>query len=170
MMMNDDHDPKLASIFNHVPIHAHLSTSGQPTAEQLLLIKEAGFNTVMNVALSDASNHLPNEDRICLALGLDYLQIPLLWDCPNPSAGLLTLDLLAFLVQEQKVWLHCAKNWRVSSLMYLYQQFYLGIDAPTAQQNLAKIWQPDATWTGFIHAIQLQLQARQSTTELAQLS
>ncbi|KAA8734756.1 hypothetical protein F4V57_03060 [Acinetobacter qingfengensis] len=163
-------DEALTDILNHVFIHEHLTTSGQPTFEQLAQIKAAGFNTIVNLALTNASNHLPNEDKICLELGLDYIHIPLLWDCPNPSTGLLILDLIAYLVQEQKVWLHCAKNLRVSSLMYLYQQYYLGIDIAIADIALHEIWEPDATWTGFMHAIQLQLQARQSTQEISQIS
>lgn len=169
--MSEDHlETALQQIVAYAPIHAHLATSGQPTAAQLLLIKEMGYQSVINLALSDASNHLPNEDRICLDLGLDYLQFPLLWDAPNPSMGVLILDLLHFLVQEQKVWLHCAKNFRVSSLIYLYRRYYLGVDEEHAQHALAQIWQPDETWTGFMHAIQLQLQARQSTNELSQIS
>lgn len=160
----------LLQILNYVYVHEHLVTSGQPTAEQLVWIKEAGFSTVINLALTDASNHLPLEDRLCLELGLDYIQIPLLWDQPSSSAGLLTLDMIAHLVQEQKVWLHCAKNWRVASLMYLYRQFYMGMDLAEADAYLEQIWQPDDTWTGFIHALRLQLQARHSTREIQQMS
>lgn len=161
---------KLPNILNFVAVHDHLATSGQPTAEQLAWIKENGFTTVVNLALTDASNHLPLEDRICLELGMDYIQVPLLWDQPSTSAGLFVLDLIAHLVQEQKVWLHCAKNYRVASLMYLYRQFYMGVSMPDADAMLEEIWQPDDTWTGFIHALRLQLQARQSTREIQEMS
>lgn len=43
-------------------IHEHLFSSGQPTIEQLKLIKEYGITTVINLALNDADNHLPHED------------------------------------------------------------------------------------------------------------
>ena len=160
----------LEQISHYVPVHEHLATSGQPTAEQLEWIKAEGFTTVVNLALTDASNHLALEDRICLELGLDYVQIPLLWDQPSTSAGLLVLDLIDHLVTEQKVWLHCALNMRVASLMYLYRQFYMGMSLPEADVLLEEIWQPDETWTGFIHALRLQLQARQSTREIQQMS
>lgn len=167
-------EPTVASVFaeitNYVPVHEYLATSGQPTVQQLECIKEQGFTTVINLALNDASVHLEHEDRICLTLGLDYIHIPLLWDQPSTTAGLLVLDMIAHLVQEQKVWLHCAKNWRVSSLMYLYRQFYMGMSLPEADAQLEEIWQPDDTWTGFIHALRLQLQARQSTLEIQAMS
>ena len=169
-MTSDQNPQDINQILNYVPVHEHLATSGQPTAEQFSWIKAEGFTTIINLALTDASNHLPLEDRICLELGLDYIQIPLLWDQPSTSAGLLVLDMIAHLVQEQKVWLHCAMNMRVASLMYLYRQFYMGISLPEADALLEDIWQPDETWTGFIHALRLQLQARQSTLEIQQMS
>ncbi len=50
--------------------------------------------------------------------------------------------------------------------MYLYRQFYMNIDMPTAQEYLHQIWEPNATWTGLIHAVTVQLQGRKSTQEL----
>ena len=64
------------------------------------------------------------------------------------------------------VWVHCAANKRVSSLMYLYRQYYLDIDMPTAQELMHEIWEPNETWTGLIHAVSLQLQGRKSTQDL----
>ena len=57
---------------------------------------------------------------------------------------------------------------RVSSLMYLYRQFYMNVDLPTAQEMLHQIWEPNETWTGLIHSISLQLQGRKATQELQQ--
>ena len=161
---------KLREIEQFEWIHAHLATSGQPTVEQLAEIKAQGYTTIVNLALTDASNHLSNEDRICLELGLDYIQVPLLWECPSSSGALFVLDLIDHLVQEQKIWVHCAKNMRVSSLIFLYRQFYMGMDLAEADALLENVWQPNETWTGLIHAVRLQLQARQSTKELAELS
>jgi protein tyrosine phosphatase (PTP) superfamily phosphohydrolase (DUF442 family) len=164
-IMNDI-EHHLSQIQNFQFIHEHLFTSGQPTAEQFKHIKEYGVNTVINLALTDASNHLPFADRICLELGLEYIQIPILWDQPSDEQCLLVLDLIHHLVQEKMVWLHCAKNYRVSSLMYLYRQYYMDIDMPTAQELMHQIWEPDETWTGLIHAVALQLQGRKATQEL----
>ena len=72
------------------------------------------------------------------------------------------------LVQEQMVWVHCSKNFRISSLMYLYRQYYMNIDMPAAQELMHQIWEPNETWTGLIHAVSLQLQGRKSTQELQQ--
>lgn len=164
-IMNDI-EHHLSQIQNFQFIHEHLFTSGQPFAEQLQHIKEYGVNTIINLALNDANPHLENEDRICLELALEYIQIPILWDQPSDEQCLLVLDLIHHLIQEKMVWVHCAKNYRVSSLMYLYRQYYMNIDMPTAQELMHQIWEPDETWTGLIHAVALQLQGRKATQEL----
>ena len=37
---------------------------------------------------------------------------------------------------------------------------------PKAQEELHKVWEPNETWTGLIHAVSLQLQGRKSTLDL----
>lgn len=151
-------------------IHAHLCTSAQPTATELLAIKEAGYQTIVNIALTDASPHLDGEDKICLDLGLEYIHVPLSWEYPDSGTALFILEMIDHLVQRQKVWLHCAKNYRVASLMALYRQYYLGMAVDEVDHLLHEVWQPNETWVGLMHAVRLQLQARQSTAELSQLS
>ena len=124
--------------------------------------------TVINLALTNASNHLENEDRICLDLGLNYIHIPIDWEMPSAEQCLLVLDLIDHLVQNEIIWIHCAKNKRVSCLMYVYRQFYMNMDMLTSQDLLHEIWEPNETWTGLIHSITLQLQGRKATLELQQ--
>ena len=159
-------EQELSQIAHFQFIHEHLFSSGQPTAEQFQHIKEYGIDTVINLAFSDAEPNLDNEDKICAELGLNYIQIPILWDTPEDNQCLFVLDLIAHLVQEKMVWVHCAANKRVSSLMYLYRQYYLDMDMPTAQELMHEIWEPNETWTGLIHAVSLQLQGRKSTQDL----
>jgi len=162
----NDIENQLSQIQNFQFIHDHLFTSGQPSQEQLQSIKEYGVNTVINLALTDANPHLEQEDRICLELDLEYFQIPILWNTPSAEQCLFVLDLIHHLIQEKMVWVHCAKNHRVSSLMYLYRQYYMDMELPTALELMHQIWEPDETWTGLIHAVALQLQGRKATQEL----
>lgn len=147
-------------------VHEHLFTSGQPSAEDFAQIKAYGVTTIINLALNDAQQHLPHEDQICLDLGLNYLQIPISLETPSPHQCILVLDLIDNLVGEQMLWLHCENNQQVSSLMYVYRQYYMNMDMPTAQALLHDVWEPDSTWTGLIHAVTLQLQGRKATQEL----
>ena len=158
----------LSHIENFQFIHKHLFTSAQPSAEQLKLIKEYGVTTIVNLGLSDAKQHLTHEDKICLDLGLNYIQLPISAETPSDDQSLLILDMLAHLVQEQMVWVHCSKNYHVSCLMYLYRQYYMDMDMPTAQELMHSIWEPNDTWTGLTHAVALQLQGRKATKELQQ--
>ena len=156
----------LSHIENFQFIHEHLFTSAQPKAEQLKLIKEYGVTTIVNLGLSDAVQYLDHEDKICLDLGLNYIQLPLSPETPSDDQCLLALDMIDHLVQEQTIWVHCSENYRVSSLMYLYRQYYMNIDMPTAHEAMHQIWEPNDTWTGLTHAVALQLQGRKATQEL----
>lgn len=169
-LMQKNFMDNLETALSHIPqfqfVHEHLFSSGQPTAEQLQQIKEYGIDTVINLAFSDADPHLAHEDKICAELGLNYIQVPILWETPADDQCLFILDLIDHLVQSKMVWIHCAKNYRVSSLMYLYRQYFLDVDLPTAQELMHQIWQPNETWTGLIHAVSLQLQGRKATLDL----
>ena len=165
----DELEQALREIPQFAAVHAHLCSSGQPSAADLAQIKAYGFSTVMNVALSNAEPHLALEDQICLELDLNYIHLPLAWETPNAEQALLILDLLHCLVQEQMVWLHCAKNYRVSCLMALYKQYYLQQPIEQIHDDLHAIWQPNETWTGLMHSVGLLLQGRQSTLEMNQL-
>lgn len=164
----NDIETQLSQIKNFQFIHERLFSSGQPTAEELKQIKEYGIGTVINLAESDAEHALPHEDKICLDVGLNYIQLPISWETPSSDQYLLLLDLVNHLLESQMVWVHCSNNNHVSSLMYLYRQYFMDVDIATAQDFLHDIWKPNETWTGLIHAVSLQLQGRKATQDLQQ--
>jgi len=142
----------LHSILNYQRIHERLATSGQPTREQLTWIRDAGFGTVINLALTDASNALPLEDRTVLELGMDYVALPLLFNQPSVAQAVRVLHLLQTL-HDQPVWLHCALNMRVSSLIYVYRLRLLGITKDDATLHLNAIWEPNPVWRQIIEQL-----------------
>ena len=164
----NDIETQLSQIKNFQFVHERLFSSGQPTAEELKQIKEYGIGTVINLAESDAEHALPHEDKICLDVGLNYIQLPISWETPSSDQCLLLLDLVNHLLESQMVWVHCSNNSHVSSLMYLYRQSFMDVDIATAQDFLHDIWKPNQTWTGLIHAVSLQLQGRKATQDLQQ--
>lgn len=147
-------------------VHEHLLCSGQLTAENLEQIKAYGCSTIINLAPTKAEIALENEDQHCLELDLNYIHIPLSNERPSADQTLLILELVNHLVNDQIIWLHCADNRQCSALMYLYRQYFMHMDMPAAQEHLHRIWEPDETWTGLIHAVSLQLQGRKATREL----
>lgn len=135
-------------------VHENLATSGQPSFDEFDLIAKAGYEVVINLALTDASNVLVGEDRRVLELGMDYINIPLLFDRPSYTQVLRILDLLKSL-QHQKVWLHCALNMRVSSLMYLYRIHHLMIEESEAINLMHEIWTPNPVWSDLIEQVDM---------------
>ena len=99
----NDIETALSQIENFQFIHEHLFSSGQPTTAQLQLMKEYGVSTVINVALTDNDQYLPHEDKICLELGLNYIQVPISWETPSDNQCLLVLELINHLIKEQAV-------------------------------------------------------------------
>ena len=159
-------EAELSQVPNFQYIHQHLMSSGQPSAEHIDKIKAYGVDTLINLAFTDSEPHLANEDRLCAELGLNYIQVPIHWEMPTDEQCIFVLDLIDHLVQQKQVWIHCTENNQCSCLMYLYRQYYLDMDMPTAQDLMHQIWEPNETWTGLIHAVGLQLQGRKSTLDL----
>ena len=141
----------LTDIHSYLPISARLATAGQPTAEQFGEIAQAGFTTVINLALPTSTNALPDERAVVEAQGMTYYPIPVDWEYPTlrdfqQFASVLTQ------VAEQKVFVHCAMNMRVSAFVYVYRRLR-GVPRESAAADLAKIWQPNETWQNFINAV-----------------
>ena len=141
---------RLEDIINILVLSDRIVTAGQPTASQYPVIAVAGYQTVINLALEESANALPNEGAIANSLGLEYIHIPVLWEAP-------TLDNFEEFVRvmsqrnDRQIFVHCAANKRVSAFMYLYHQIVDGIDEATAQLSLAKIWVPNLVWQTFIN-------------------
>ena len=73
----------IEDILNYRYISDKLATSGQPTAAELELISQAGYKTILNLAPPNASNSLPEEQAIATSLGMNYINIPVVWDNPT---------------------------------------------------------------------------------------
>ncbi len=142
---------QLSAIEAFVPIAPNLATSGQPTPEQLAVIQAAGYEIVVNLAMPTSSNWLPEEPELLDRLGLDYVAIPVLWE--NPV--LADFDQLCAVLEanpSRKIWVHCAKNMRVSAMIYLYNRLKLKLTHEVAWRYVEPVWQPDGVWMGFIEA------------------
>jgi hypothetical protein len=80
---------------------------------------------------------------------MKYVGIPIDWESPTIQE----FEHLANLLDknsERKIWVHCAKNMRVSAMIYLYHRLHKGYTEVTARPYLEQIWQPNETWQNFI--------------------
>lgn len=140
---------KIEDIYNFLKLSDSIATAGQPTAEQFLAVKKSGYQTVVNLALPESLNALPNEQAVVEAQGMDYMHIPVIWEKP-------TLEDIKhfFSVMEtnadKNIFVHCAANMRVSAFMYLYRLIHEHINEEDAKKDLYKIWVPNENWQKFI--------------------
>ena len=142
----------MQEILNYQPISDALGTAGQPTADQFAEIKAAGYDVVINLAMTDSTSALPNEAELVGAHGMDYVHIPVVWDSPTAE------DLERFFTvldnnRERRTFVHCALNMRVSCFVFLYRVLHLGIPVETARKDMLAIWQPNEVWQHFINDI-----------------
>jgi protein tyrosine phosphatase (PTP) superfamily phosphohydrolase (DUF442 family) len=143
---------RIEDIYNFLQITDRIATAGQPTVRQYPAIATAGYQTVINLALAESPNVLPDEGEIAANLGLEYIHIPVAWEAPT----LENFQEFANVMQTnstRKIFVHCAANMRVSAFMYLYRQIDDRIDEETARRDLEKIWVPDRIWQTLIDRI-----------------
>lgn len=140
----------VSDIYNIRPINAKLSTSGQPTEDQLKALAAEGYEVIINLALHDHPRYsLPDEPGVVQALGMKYIHIPVQFDDPREE------DLLAFMAameqhKKNKLLVHCAANMRVTAFLGLYRVIKLGMSEHTAFEPMRSVWQPDEIWASFI--------------------
>ena len=139
----------LEGIYNYHIINPTIATSGQPTEKQFNLIKEAGYDAIINLAPHGAENSLHNEASLLSNLGLNYIHIPV--DFKNPTDKNFT-DFVSSMrnASTEKVWVHCAANMRVSAFIYRYRCEVLKEDIDVAKSDLNKIWEPHGVWKEFV--------------------
>ena len=140
----------VSSIRNFLQISDRIGTSGQPTLEQLPLIRDAGYEVLISL-IPPGHNTPPEEGDTARELGMEFIQIPVIWAGPTRQN---LLDFFAAMDAnaEKKVFVHCHVNMRVSAFMYLYRTVRLGMDPDDAEVELHDIWVPDGIWKEFVEA------------------
>jgi uncharacterized protein (TIGR01244 family) len=139
----------LNHIRNFLRIDDRLATSGMPQPDDFAVLRQAGFDVVINLALPTSDNALPNEGELVSAQGMTYIHIPVKFDAPQP-ADFERFTRVMDACAGQKVFVHCAANMRVSAFFFLHRLKH-GTDRAAAEIDLTKIWQPDGVWLDFIN-------------------
>ena len=131
-----------------------LGTSGQMTYNQIDLIKEAGYEVVINLAPA----HLERnglEGYMVTEKGMTYIQIPVSWQEPSMR----DLNLFFEVMQanaDRKIYVHCFANMRASAFVYLYRTLVEQVPEATAKKDLHEIWDPadERQWSQLISKAQ----------------
>ncbi len=138
----------VTNILNYIKISDKVSTSGQPSPDQFNLIANAGFSAVINLAMPDSTNALPDEGGLVTEAGMNYFHIPVPFEAPTHQHLMLFLKVMKA-VENDKIWVHCALNMRVSAFMQHYQQQALN-RSPNDCIPMLENWQPEEAWQRFL--------------------
>ena len=142
----------LNDIFNFIQLDDRVATSGQPTEAQFSLVKEAGYTTVINLAPESHENALGNEDEILERMGIRYIHLPVVFTNPTREDFDRFVDALDS-CDDDRIWVHCAANMRVSAFFFKYRTERLGWSSDEAETDLYRIWEPGkvmSVWQEFI--------------------
>ena len=136
-------------VLNYLCISENIGTAGQPMEDQFADIRASGYEVVINLAMPDSTNALPNEAELVTGQGMDYVHIPVLWGDPKDDDVDRFFEVMGR-YRGRKVLVHCALNWRVSCFVFLYRVIRLGVPNEMARGTLLKMWEPNPTWQRFI--------------------
>lgn len=145
-------EQSLSEILNYRQYTPLFSSAGQPSREQLPLIKEAGYDRVIYIAFNNGRTAIPEEDQLVKDLGMDYLHIAVDFNKPT----IRDFDAFADAMQrepESKTFLHCQVNARATAFSFLYRVLYQGVDIAEAKADMNTVWQPNEVWRDFIFAV-----------------
>jgi len=139
----------LESIRNYVRLTAEIGTAGQPCRDQFKCIADAGFETVINLALPDHPESIDDEGRLVTELGMNYLHLPVPFDAPKADHVRQFCTLLTA-QQGRQLFIHCIMNYRVSAFMYHYLGLVKGYSEQQARSPIFDIWEMEPQWQAFM--------------------
>ncbi len=129
----------------------HIATSGQPDRGQFHWIADEGYEVVINLAMHDSNNAIPEEGSLVTSLGMHYINIPVPFDEPTAQHLEEFMGILRVL-EKRKIWVHCEVNARVSAFMYHYLTKVIGLSIESASSPVMVKWRPkmDDIWQEFM--------------------
>jgi protein tyrosine phosphatase (PTP) superfamily phosphohydrolase (DUF442 family) len=140
-------DPE--AIYHWRRLDERVTTSGQPSEEELAAIKALGVGHLVNLGLHTHEKALPDEAASVSRLGMTYIHIPV--DFQNPTdADFARFCTVMDELKDVPVHVHCIANYRVSAFFYRYRRDVLGWDDATARAEMDAIWRPEGVWADFI--------------------
>ena len=138
-------------VINFFQITDTIGTGGQPSVSQLYDIAQNGYNVVINLATHNSGNAIENEGSIVASLGMTYIHIPVPFEAPTPEH---LRKFFGFMneLSEEKVFVHCAVNARVSAFVFKYLTMERKMQAEKATTPLLAQWLPQMNliWKNFL--------------------
>ena len=143
-----------ADIRNWLRLSERVTTSGRLQPGDPQRLAAIGVKHVINLAMPDHPEALPNDEAVMRAADLRYTHIPVPFDAPDEHhyrAFAATLD-----ADDRPVHVHCIMNFRVSAFFYRYHRDH-GMSEAEARALMEQIWTPHTTdhpdvkpWRAFV--------------------
>jgi protein tyrosine phosphatase (PTP) superfamily phosphohydrolase (DUF442 family) len=139
----------LEEITNYMLISDRIASSGQPEEMQFKDIAQAGYDVVINLAMPNSENAIPEEGYIVTARKMQYIHIPVPFEAPSLDH---LNDFISIMnaFKEKKVWVHCVVNYRVSAFLYLYMRLVHNATVEEASKVVLESWNPNDIWRSFM--------------------
>lgn len=116
---------------------------------QFKTIAQAGFQVVINLAMPNSENAIPEEGNIVTAHKMTYVHIPVPFDAPDAGHLKQFINTMKAFA-DRKVWVHCVLNYRVSAFLYQYLRLAQGSAEVDARKIIFPTWQPNDVWQRFM--------------------
>lgn len=143
-----------ADIRNWLRLGPELTTSGRLEEGDPARLAAIGVRRVINLAMGDHPEVLPDAGAKFAAEGVAYTHIPVPFDAPDEAHYAAFKAALG--EGEGPVHVHCIMNWRVSAFFYRLHREQ-GMAEPEAKALLHRLWAPEQSddprakvWAEFI--------------------
>ena len=131
-----------------------ITTSGRLQPGDPERLAAIGVRHVINLAMPDHPDMLPDPEAEMAAAGLQYTSIPVPFDAPGEEHYRAFTQALE--ADGEPVHVHCVMNWRVSAFLYRWNREQ-GMDEAEARAQMERIWSPEETdhpdapkWAAFV--------------------
>ena len=150
-LATEEESTTVRDILNFHEMTDNIAIGGQPTVSQLAQVADAGYSVVVNLAMHDSDNAIPEEGSVTASLGMSYIHIPVPSDAPTSTHVRKFFNVMdAF--EGEKVFVHCVVSGRVSAFINRYMMLRKGASAEQATSPLLQRWLPamEEPWTSIM--------------------
>ena len=130
----------LTTIRNYMGISDRLTTAGQIAYDQIPLLREEGYDVVVNLATASRERNSLEGFHVT-ASGMSYIHIPVDWEQPRLSDLSMFFDVMEA-NEGRKVFVHCFANMRASAFVYMYRTMVEGVAEEDALGAMNEVWDP----------------------------
>ncbi|MCB1687701.1 MAG: protein tyrosine phosphatase family protein [Halioglobus sp.] len=137
--------------YNYKKVSDTTCTAGRLSEQQLGILKQEGYEAVINLLPDDSQYALPGERELIEQQGLDYQYIPVDFGAPQ-ERDYSEFERALQALGDRKAMIHCAANYRVSAFYAIYAHRNLGWSSQKSGEHIASLWNPaeHPPWDTFI--------------------